>query len=156
MSKLRIGWFTFTCCEDSTILLTELFNRHWQEWLKQIEFVHAKVLQSHNEMRDMDVAFVEGAISSQQQAEKLKKIRGLAKTLVAIGACAVTGQPSAQRNEFNQTQKAEIKTILERFDYADKVQKLSDLVAVDHSVPGCPMDEQKFLSLINKLIHAPN
>ncbi|HBU21982.1 TPA: hypothetical protein DEB02_03500, partial [Candidatus Beckwithbacteria bacterium] len=65
-------------------------------------------------------------------------------------------QPSAQRNEFNQTQKAEIKTILERFDYADKVQKLSDLVAVDHSVPGCPMDEQKFLSLINKLIHAPN
>ncbi|AKM78825.1 MAG: NADH ubiquinone oxidoreductase 20 kDa subunit [Candidatus Beckwithbacteria bacterium GW2011_GWB1_47_15] len=156
MAKLTVGWFTFTCCEDSTIIFTELLNQHWQDWTKKIDFKYAKTLRRSVDLGPMDVAFVEGAISSVKQSQKLKQIRSLAKILVAIGSCAITGQPSAQRNEFNQTQKAEIKTILERFDYADKVQKLSDLVAVDHSVPGCPMDEQKFLSLINKLIHAPN
>ena len=62
MKKLRIGWFTFTCCEDSTIMFTELLNTHWEEWNPKLEFVHAKTLQAHNEMREMDVAFVEGAI----------------------------------------------------------------------------------------------
>jgi hypothetical protein len=26
--RLVVGWFSFTCCEDSTILLTELLNDH--------------------------------------------------------------------------------------------------------------------------------
>ena len=25
--KLAIGWFTFTCCEDSSIVFIELMNR---------------------------------------------------------------------------------------------------------------------------------
>jgi len=152
MNKLTIGWFTFTCCEDSTILMTELLNDHWQHWTKHLDFKYAKTLRKHGELGPMDVAFVEGAISSEEQATKLKKIRDLSKTLVAIGACAVIGQPAAQRNDFDPARLEEIKAIMERFSYNDKVQKLSDLVTVDHSVPGCPMDEQKFLNLINQLI----
>ena len=151
MAKLIAGWFTFTCCEDSTILFTELLNQHWQEWTKAIDFKYAKTLRQSAGVGPMDIAFVEGAISSQQQAEKLKKIRGLAKTLVAIGACAVTGQPSAQRNQFNAEQLAAIKPILDQFQYNDKVKRLDEVVKVDFSVPGCPMDETKFVELINKL-----
>lgn len=150
--KLIIGWFTFTCCEDSTILMTELLNTNWQKWFKHLDFKYAKVLRKHHDLGPMDVAFVEGAISSDRQVAKLKEIRKLSKKLVAIGACAVTGQPSAQRNDFSPDQLDDIKPILERFSYSDKVQKLTDLVTVDYSVPGCPMDEQKFLDLINQLI----
>src|SRR3989344_6350343 len=106
--KLRVGWFIFTCCEDSTIIFTELFNRHWEEWISKIDFVHAKVLQSKNRWEEMDVAFVEGAIASNEQIEKLKQIRGLAKKIVAIGACACIGMPSSQRNSFDDTAKSEI------------------------------------------------
>src|SRR3990167_124356 len=152
MAKLTAGWFTFTCCEDSTILFTEILNSHWQEWTKLIDFKYAKTLRKAAGIGPMDIAFVEGAISSEQQAEKLKQIRSLAKTLVAIGACAVTGQPSAQRNQFTPDQLETIKPILERFSYNDKVQRLDEVVKVDHSVPGCPMDEIKFVELINKLV----
>lgn len=150
--KLIIGWFTFTCCEDSTILMTELLNTHWQEWFKHLDFKYAKVLRKHHDLGPMDVAFVEGAISSAKQTTKLKEIRSLAKKLIAIGSCAVTGQPSAQRNDFSLEQLKEIKPVTEHFSYSDKVQKLSDLVTVDHAIPGCPMDEQKFLDLIDQLI----
>ena len=43
---LVVGWFSFTCCEDSTILLTELLNDHLDEWKKVVEFRHMKALKT--------------------------------------------------------------------------------------------------------------
>lgn len=150
--KLRVGWFTFTCCEDSTIIFTELLNTHWQTWKPYIEFVHARILQNTNRWEPMDVAFVEGAISSLEQEEKLKKIRGLATKLVAIGGCACTGLPSAQRNRFDAPTKEEIKVVMERFKQAETVKFLRQVVTVDDEVNGCPMNEKPFLDLIDKYL----
>ena len=152
IKKIRIGWFTFTCCEDSTILFTELLNDHFFEWKKYFEFVHFKVLQTNNSWAPMDVAFVEGAITSDSQREKLLKIRSLSKKLIAIGACAVTGQPSGQRNTFDEKTKKEIEPVMLRLKYSPTVQRLNEVITVDDFVPGCPMDEKKFLTLVNELI----
>jgi coenzyme F420-reducing hydrogenase gamma subunit len=152
MKKLRVGWFTFTCCEDSTIVFTELLNTHWQTWKDTIEFVHAKVLQNTNTWEPMDVAFVEGAIASAQQEEKLKKIRSLSTKLVTIGACACTGMPSAQRNRFDGPTKAEINALLLRFKQAETVRFIRQIVKVDEEVNGCPMNEKPFLDLVEKLV----
>ena len=35
--RLVVRWFSFTCCEDSTILFTELLNDHLDEWKDMIE-----------------------------------------------------------------------------------------------------------------------
>lgn len=150
--KLRVGWFTFTCCEDSTIIFTELLNTHWKDWKNNIQFVHAKVLQRVNHMEPMDVVFVEGAISTLAQEEKLKKIRALATKLVAIGACACTGMPSAQRNNFDSPTKAEIAALVARFHMSDRVKTIRDVVPVDAMVQGCPMDEKLFLKELNKYL----
>lgn len=150
--KMRVGWFTFTCCEDSTIIFTELLNTHWQQWSKEIDFVHAKVLTSANRWEEMDVAFVEGAICSETQETKLKKIRSMAKKLVTIGACACTGMPSAQRNNFDAPTKEEIKELLERFNQAERVKMIKEVVPVDDAVNGCPMTEIQFLTVLNKYL----
>lgn len=150
--KLRVGWFTFTCCEDSTIVFTELLNTHWEQWKNNIEFVHAKVLQNTNKWEPMDVAFVEGAISSNEQEEKLKKIRNLATKLVAIGACACSGMPSSQRNTFDDKTRQEIQALLAKFHHSDTVRKLDEVVTVDGSVNGCPMGEKQFLDVLNKYL----
>lgn len=150
--KLRVGWFTLTCCEDSTIVFTELMNTRWQVWKKYIDFVHAKVLQNTNKWEPMDVAFVEGAVSNPEHEAKLKKIRGLATKLVAIGSCACTGLPSSQRNRFDGPTKEEIKMILERFKQAESVKFLRQIVTVDDEVNGCPMNEKPFLDLIDKYL----
>jgi len=154
--KIRVGWFTFTCCEDSTVMFAELLNKHYKEWLPRLEFVHARILRAEKSttIQPMDIAFVEGAISSDEQEAKLKIIRAQAKVLVAIGSCAVVGSPSNQRNFFNPEQLAEIKPILEKFKYKEKVLKLADVVTVDESVPGCPMNEQTFLAIMSKYLHA--
>lgn len=155
-NKLRVGWFTFTCCEDSTILFTELLNHHYQDWLKKIEFVHARIFKRDDtgELKETDVAFVEGAISSNHQEEKLKQIRAKTKFLVAIGSCACIGSPANQRNFFNRDNLEEIKPILEKFQYKQQVLKLSDVVKVDEQIPGCPMNEELFIKLINRLLNS--
>lgn len=148
--KLKMGWFSFSCSEDSTIIFSELLNNHYREWKKKIEFCSALFFQKKNEIRDLDIAFVEGAITSFSQEEKLKLIRKNTQKLIAVGACACVGMPSGQRNIFNEKTKEEIKNILIRFQYAEKVKKISEVVTVDDQVPGCPMDENIFLQILNK------
>ena len=150
MSKLRVGWFSFTCCEDSTILFTELLNTHWEEWRDKLEFVNARVLKTNRELVNLDISFVEGAISSEDHIKKLKDIRANSKVLVAIGACAVTAMPSGWRNTFDEKTKEEIKYLIDRFSHLPRVEPLSAFITVDEQVAGCPMDERKFLEVINK------
>jgi len=151
--RLVVGWFSFTCCEDSTILLTELLNDHLDEWKKVVEFRHMKALKTRNSLSGLDVAFVEGAISSDSQAEEARRIRENAKYVVAIGACACTGKPSTSRNQFVSEQLNErIQWYLSHFDYGPEVRTLDDVVQVDDMVRGCPMKVPSFLQTLEKYL----
>ena len=151
--KMVIGWFSFTCCEDSTILFTELLNDHFDEWKKVVEFRNVRALKTKNELRDLDVAFVEGAISSEKQAEEVKKIRNNSKYVVAIGSCACTGMPSSSRNAFTpQDITDKINRYMQDFDYSQKVRNLDEVIKVDDSVPGCPMGVNQFLAMLDKYL----
>ncbi len=152
MAKLRVGWFSFSCCEDSTIIFTEMLNDHYQEWKKVIDFRSILVMQRREDLSELDVAFVEGAITNKDQEDKLKKIRSISKKVIAIGSCACAGLPAGQRNFFDDTTKTELEAILTRFAYAEKVQKLSDIVTIDDMVTGCPMDERNFLKIVEKYL----
>lgn len=150
--KIKVGWFSFSCCEDSTIVFTDLLDEHWKEWKEMFDFRHARVLKAENKMDEFDVAFVEGAIASEEQEEKLKVIREKAKRLVAVGACACIGMPSAQRNNFTPEQMQEIQFLMDRFKMAPKVLKVADVVKVDYEVPGCPMNPDDFVNKVGIVI----
>lgn len=150
--KLRIGWFSFSCCEDSTVMLTEIMNDHYDTWRKVLDIRHARVLQSKNHMDQMDVAFVEGALACEEHEEKVKEIRSLATKVVAIGSCAIMGMPSAQRNTFDDGKQEEINYLLERFNYGEKVKKLDEVIEIDEVVGGCPMTEKVFLEVLTKML----
>lgn len=151
--KLAIGWFSFTCCEDSTILLTELLNKNFDAWRKVVDFKHMKVLKTKNDMTNLDVAFIEGAASSQKQEDEMKKIRENAKYVIAVGSCAVTGLPSATRNQFVDSELNEkIQWYIKTFSYGQKVKKLDEVVKVDDYVAGCPMNVELFTQTLDKYL----
>lgn len=150
--KIRVGWFSFCCSEDNTIVMIEVMNDHWQEWKNLLDFRHARVLKSKNILDKLEIAFVEGAIASPDQKKKLKDIRAKSKKLVAVGSCAVTGLPAGQRNDFTEDQKSSIDFLLSRFGALPKVFKVADVVKVDAEIPGCPMNPDVFLRVLNRLI----
>jgi len=150
--KLAIGWFSFSCCEDNTIVMTEVMNDHWQEWKEIFDFRNVRVMKSNNVMDAFDIAFIEGAMAGPEHIEKLKDIRSRSKKLVAVGACAVVGLPAGQRNTFTEEQKASIDYLLTRFGALPEVKKVADVVKVDVEIPGCPMDPKIFLDKVNALV----
>lgn len=151
--KLVVGWFSFTCSEDSTILFTELLNDYFDVWKEKLEFRYLKALKTKNSIDNLDVAFIEGAISSDLQARDVQKIRENAKYVVAIGACACTGMPSASRNAFlSEEINEKIKWYMSHFDYSQKVRKLADVIKVDDMVNSCPMDKETFIEIMGKYL----
>lgn len=152
MKKLKVGLFSFTSDEGCSMIFIELMNNHFFDWEKAIDFRYFKLLKSKNEIEDLDVAFVEGAISTFKEEKRLKEIRENAKRLVAIGSCAVNGSPSNQRNFFSDDTKREIRLVLDRFGHRDKVSALNEIVKVDDFVPGCPMEEGKFLEVLDRYL----
>ncbi len=153
MPKMSVGWTTFTCSEDSTIVFLELLNRNFFDWTEKMEFVHCNALKKGGKLMDLkgvDVFFVEGAISTEEEKKRLEHIRKISKYVVAIGACACTGMPSAQRNLFDEKTKSEIRARLEKFHLNESVMSVPQVIKVDNMVMGCPMNEEMFVKTLNK------
>ena len=151
--KMVIGWFSFTGCEGCTILLSELLNKNFDAWKKLVEFQYIKTLKTKNVLGLMDVAFIEGAVSSPEQAEKIKKIRDLSKYVVTVGSCACTGRPSASRNDFSYDDlDYRILWYFSHFDYDKTVKSIEEVIKVDDKVPGCPMNSALFGKALEKYL----
>lgn len=149
---LKVGIFSFAGCEGCVVEFVELLNDNFEKWKGLIDFRYAKILKSNNDLRDLDVAFIEGAIASEKDVERIKEIRGNCKKLVAIGTCATMGQPAGQRNFFDEEKKKEVQFLVERFHQLPKVLSVKEVVKVDMEVPGCPMIDEKFLEVLDSLL----
>jgi NAD-reducing hydrogenase small subunit len=97
----------------------------------------------------VDVTLVEGAVSSNEDLEKICHIREHTKLLISLGDCAVTGNVPSMRNPFTvdevlnrayienasvqpQNPNVSVPTLLPH------VRTVHSVVKVDVYVPGCP------------------
>ena len=150
--KKKVGIFSLTCDEGCSIYLVEIFNKKLLTWLDNIELKYFLSIKDKTKIKDLDIALVEGVVSSQKDKEELLKIRENSKILIALGSCAVTTQPSGQRNNFNPEKQKAIQKDLEKFDYLPKCLSLKEVVKVDDQVLGCPINEQKFIEVFEKYL----
>jgi NAD-reducing hydrogenase small subunit len=111
----------------------------------------------------VDVALVEGAISSVDDQHKIAHIRQHTMFLIAMGDCAVTGNVPAMRNTFgpdpilqrayteNVTLQPQIPTTLVP-QLLHKVRPVHEFVKVDMYLPGCPPSADTFYTVISELL----
>ena len=88
--KLKIGIFELTGCAGDALLIVdcedELVNIFTAADIEV--FLMAK---SDNRHGPLDVALVEGSVSTEKEKEELLHVRKNAKMLIAIGNCACVG-----------------------------------------------------------------
>lgn len=151
--KAAIGWFSFTCCEDNTAIFAELLNANYDSWKKLVDVKYCRQLKTKNDYKDLDVAFIEGAVSGEEEIEFLKEIRLNAKFVVAVGSCACSGMPSGNRNNLTRDQiDWRQHFYMNKFKYTDKVMPISEVIRVDDKVGGCPMNTEKFVEAVMKYL----
>ena len=140
--KLKVGVYSFTCCEGCTIVLIEALNKRFDEWTEKIDFIDFRTLRPYTGIHETDIAFVEGAISTESELRKIKEIRKKTKKLVAFGSGAAIGYPSDSRNKFNAEKLKKIADDLKKFKQIDKISPLKRFVKVDDVIDGCPVNEK--------------
>jgi NAD-reducing hydrogenase small subunit len=117
---------------------------------KKIQLVYSPIVDIKAFPENVDVTLIEGAVANEEQLDQLKEARARTKVLISLGDCAVTGNVTALRNAWENSDKA----VLERefVDNSDvnpkiptevpkllkKVRPLHEIVKVDYFIPGCP------------------
>jgi len=151
-NKKRVGIFSLTCDEGCTIYLIEIFNQKLLPWLEKMEIVYFLSVSDKHEFKDLDIALIEGTISTERDKKEVLEIREKSKVLIAMGNCAMTALPSGQRNNFDAERTAEIQPDLDAFSFLPKCLALKDVVKVDDNIAGCPIDEKKFVEVFEKYL----
>lgn len=101
-----------------------------------------------------DVSLVEGSITTAHDVERIHEIRKQSGTLVTIGACATSGGIQALRNwadvaEFTSVVYAEPSYIMT----LETSTPISDHVAVDFELRGCPISKYQLIEVIDAYLH---
>lgn len=114
-----------------------------------VELVYSPLVDTKTFPDWVDITLVEGAISNEDDLEKIHHIRQHTGILIALGDCAVTGNIPAMRNRFAvkqimrhvyQTRAIHNGTMPEKGipRLLDTVRPVKAVVPVEVTIPGCP------------------
>ncbi len=162
MTKARLATTWLDGCSGCHMSLIDI-DEAIEFVAREAEVVYGPLVDAQEIPADIDVAIVEGAVSSQDDLEKIRRLRKACRVLVALGDCAVTGNVSAMRNA------VPVKAIMERVyvegaDVGKGVPSegvppllkqsvpLHDVVKVDLHVPGCPPPAKTILFVLKELL----
>ncbi len=101
-----------------------------------------------------DVSLVEGSITTADDADRIREVRAQCRVLVAIGACATAGGIQALRNLSGAGDFASVVYPNPEFiSVLDRSTPISDHVAVDYELRGCPISKAQLLEMVDAFLH---
>ena len=148
MKKARVATLWLDGCSGCHMSILDI-DEAIAAVAQKADIVYGPLVDAQEFPEDVDVTLVEGAVSSQDDYEKIKHVRENTRLLVALGDCAVTSNVPAMRNSIP------VKKLLDRI-YVQGVDAkpriptdgvptllkravpLHEVVKVDLFVPGCP------------------
>lgn len=161
MSGIRLATTWLDGCSGCHMSLLDTDER-LLEVLAKATIVYSPLVDAKEFPHDVDVTLVEGAISSDEDLEKIHLVRKRTRVLVAFGDCGISGNIPAMRNPHG------VPAILRRayLENADvqqqipglslptllpRVRPINEEVPVDYYLPGCPPPADLILHVLREL-----
>ncbi len=152
MSKKKLATIWLGGCSGCHMSLLDIDERIL-DVIKLADIVKSPIVDG-KDLPEVDIALVEGSVTSDEHYREILHIRKQAKTLIAFGDCAVMTNVTGMRNYFN------LKDVLDTayvnavsndregqmpndpllLKLNEKVMPLQQVVNVDFVIPGCPPD----------------
>jgi coenzyme F420-reducing hydrogenase gamma subunit len=151
-ARPRIGVVKFASCDGCQLTLLDLEDE-LLTIAKRVDIVEFAEATSRRSSGPFDVLFVEGSISTQEQAEEIVRLRAVTRSLVTIGACATSGGIQALRNWFDHD--AVRVAVYPQPEYVDSLamsRPVADFVAVDAELRGCPISPAQLREFLVALV----
>jgi sulfhydrogenase subunit delta len=118
-----------------------------------VELVHFAEAGAVAPDAQVDIAFIEGSITTAHDIDRIKRIRSNSHYLITIGACATAGGLQALRNYAQAEQW--VSAIYAQPEYIESLSTstpIRDHVKVDLELWGCPINTQQVLMVIRDLL----
>lgn len=162
MSKVKVATVWLDGCSGCHMSFLDMDERIIA-LAEKIELVYSPLVDNKVFPDQVDVTIVEGAVSSEDDLLKIKKVREHTKVLVALGDCAVTGNVPAMRNPFT-VESVEHRAYFENAALQQQVPRgtvpkllarvrpVHEVVSVDVYVPGCPPSADSIVFAVTELL----
>jgi len=162
MTKLTMATIWLDGCSGCHMSFLDMDER-LVELSAQFELVYSPLVDHKTFPTHVDIALIEGSVSTDEDEHKIRKIRAHTGTLVSLGDCAVTGNVPSMRNPFSleavfdrayretatlqaQNPKELLPVLLKR------VRPVHEVVPVDVCVPGCPPSADTIYAVLVELL----
>ena len=151
-TRPRVAVHKFSSCDGCQLAFLNL-GEDLLVLAERIELVHFAEAGPLDPDTEVDVAFVEGSVSTPEDLERIQRIRRCSRMLIAIGACATAGGIQALRNGADGAQWiAQIYSHPAAVASLERSTPISTHVAVDFELWGCPVSGPQILAVVNSLL----
>ena len=147
-AKPRLAVFKFASCDGCQVSLLNL-EHELLALAERVDVAFFLEASSRALPGPYDVALVEGSITTQEDVERIRRVREASRMLVTIGACATSGGIQALRNAADvEAWKRELYPHPEWIRTLPTSTPISDHVKVDAEIQGCPVDKHQVLRVL--------
>jgi coenzyme F420-reducing hydrogenase gamma subunit len=144
----KLAVFKFASCDGCQVSLLNL-EEELLALAERVEIAFFLEATSRVEPGPYDVALVEGSITTEEDVERIQRVRAESRTLITIGVCATSGGIQALRNLADfEAWKREVYPHPEWIRALPTSTPISDHVEVDAEIQGCPVDKHQVLRVL--------
>jgi len=150
--KPRVAVHKFSSCDGCQLAFLNL-GEDLLALAGRVDLVHFAEAGPLDPDAAVDVAFVEGSVSTPEDIERIRRIRKHSRMLIAIGACATSGGIQGLRNQANGAEwMARIYGHPEAIAILECSTPIASHVNVDFELWGCPVSGPQVLAVVNALL----
>jgi len=162
VSKPRVATVWLDGCSGCHMSLIDLDER-LLDIFERADLVYGPLVDVKEFPENVDVCLVEGAVSSEDDLERIHIVRERTTTLIAFGDCAVTSNVPGMRNPIGVQpllDRAYLENATLNLMVPDQVvpkllptsQPVNRFVPVDIFLPGCPPHADLIYTLLDDLL----
>lgn len=162
MSKPTLATVWLDGCSGCHMSILDMDER-LVELSEHFELVYSPLVDYKEFPSQVDIALIEGSVSSDEDEHKIRTVRAHTRLLVSLGDCAVTGNVPSMRNPipvaelldsvYRQNGLLQKQVPTDRLpSLLSRVRPVHEVVNVDVFVPGCPPSADTIFTVISELL----